>query len=108
MSPLTDLLSTSKSFKWSTECDNAFKAAKDLLCHAPVLSAPNFDLPFKLLVDISATVAGAVLLQEDSCGIDHPICYFEVLEIPMTLQYDEEGGPRLAVSSSAFRGLLGK
>ncbi len=51
VSPLTDLLSTAKSFKWSTECDNAFKAAKDLLCHAPVLSAPNFDLPFKLQVD---------------------------------------------------------
>lgn len=76
VSPLTDLLSTSKSFKWSTECDNAFKAAKDLLCHAPVLSAPNFDLPFKLQVDASATGAGAVLLQEDSRGIDHPICYF--------------------------------
>ncbi len=53
-----------------------FKAAKDLLCHAPVLSAPNFDLPFKLQVDASATGAGAVLLQEDSRGIDHPVCYF--------------------------------
>lgn len=76
VSSLTDLLSTTKSFKWSTECDKAFKAAKDLLCHAPVLSAPNFDLPFKLQIDASATGAGAVLLQEDSCGIDHPICYF--------------------------------
>lgn len=31
---------------------------------------------FKLEVDASATGAGAVLLQEDSQGIDHPVCYF--------------------------------
>lgn len=41
-----------------------------------MLSAPNFDLPFKLQVDASAAGAGAVLLQEDSRGIDHPVCYF--------------------------------
>ncbi len=76
VSPLTDLLSSERKFVWNPECKSAFQAAKDLLCNAPVLSAPNFTLPFQLQVDASAHGAGAVLLQEDSFGIEHPICYF--------------------------------
>ncbi|KAL0153620.1 hypothetical protein M9458_051100, partial [Cirrhinus mrigala] len=76
VAPLTDLLSTSKKFVWSQDCNYAFKAAKDLLCHAPVLSAPNFSLPFKLQVDASMSGAGAVLLQEDVTGVEHPVSYF--------------------------------
>lgn len=41
-----------------------------------VLAAPIFAAPFKLEVDASAAGAGALLLQEDSAGIDHPVCYF--------------------------------
>ncbi len=65
VSPLADLLSSSKTFIWSPACENAFEAAKDLLCFAPVLAAPEFTRPFKLEVDASAVGAGAVLLQED-------------------------------------------
>ena len=41
-----------------------------------VLSAPSFDRPFELAVDASDVAVGAVLLQEDSDGIDHPVCSF--------------------------------
>lgn len=54
----------------------AFEAVKDLLCHAPVPSHPNFSLSFKLEVYLCAIGAGAVLLQKDKMGIDHPFCYF--------------------------------
>ncbi len=74
--PLTDLLSDKRKFVWSTECERAFLSAKDLLCHAPILKAPDFHRPFKLHVDASSVGAGAVLLQEDNMGIDHPVCYF--------------------------------
>lgn len=74
--PLTDLLSPSKSFVWTAESQAAFETIKQLLCSSPVLAAPNFTLPFKLEVDASAVGAGAVLLQEDGEGIDHPICFF--------------------------------
>lgn len=47
-----------------------------MLCCALVLSAPDFSLPFKLEVDASTVRAGAVLLQEDEQGIDHPVSYF--------------------------------
>ncbi|XP_039872749.1 uncharacterized protein LOC120724566 [Simochromis diagramma] len=54
----------------------AFDSAKALLCSAPVLGAPDFTRAFKLEVDASAYGAGAILLQEDDRGIDHPVCYF--------------------------------
>lgn len=61
---------------WSLESQNAFDVITGLLCSSPVVSAPNFSLPFKLEVDVSTFGAGAVLLQEDSEGINHPVCYF--------------------------------
>lgn len=74
--PLTSLLSPSRTFLWSTECEHAFNAIKDLLCNAPVLAAPDFDSAFKLDVDASYVGAGAVLIQGGKDGIDHPVCYF--------------------------------
>lgn len=38
--------------------------------------APNFERPFKLEVNRNLCGAGAVLLQEDEQGIEHPVCYF--------------------------------
>ena len=43
---------------------------------APVLATPDFDKPFILTVDASDVGAGAVLLQEYSKGVNHPIGYF--------------------------------
>lgn len=74
--PLTALTSPSCQFIWTSECQNAFENLKGLLCCSPVLSAPDFCKPFKLEVDASAVGAGAVLLQEDKHGVDHPVSYF--------------------------------
>ena len=41
-----------------------------------IQSALSFDRPFELAVDASDVAVGAGLLQEDSDGIDHPLCYF--------------------------------
>ncbi len=51
-------------------------SAKDLLCHAPILKAPDFHRPFKLHGDVCSFGAGAVLLQEDNMSVDHPVRYF--------------------------------
>lgn len=75
VAPLTRLLSPSVSFEWTAECQSAFDSVKALLCTSPVLSAPDFQKPFKLEVDASSVGAGAVLLQEHD-GLDHPVCYF--------------------------------
>jgi len=76
VTPLTSLLCPSKKFEWSAECQNAFDCVKMLLCNAPVLVAPDCSRTFKLEVDASAVGAGAVLLQEDINGIDHPVSYY--------------------------------
>lgn len=74
--PLTSLLSPLVTFAWSTDCQHAFNCVKALLCGTPVLAAPDFEKPFKIEVDASTVGAGAVLVQEDSSGLDHPVCYF--------------------------------
>ena len=74
--PLTNLLKKSQKFLWSQDCQNAFDQLKAMLQNAPVLSAPDFDKPFKLAVDASDLGAGAVLFQADSNDIDHPVSYF--------------------------------
>ncbi|KAL6485896.1 hypothetical protein MHYP_G00052880 [Metynnis hypsauchen] len=71
--PLTDLLCANVEYRWSDDCQKAFEGLKSVLCSAPVLAAPNFSHPFKLDVDACDFGAGAVLLQEDSQGIDHPV-----------------------------------
>ncbi|KAL1254353.1 hypothetical protein QQF64_016582 [Cirrhinus molitorella] len=76
VTPLTNLLSPKQHFLWTNECQIAFETVKALLCNSPVLAAPRFDVPFKLEVDASAVGAGAVLLQEDVDGVEHPVCFF--------------------------------
>ncbi len=72
----SDLPSVKKPFVWSDACVHAFESCKALLRSAPILAAPNFNCPFQLEMDASASGAGAVLLHEDERGINHPICYF--------------------------------
>ena len=76
VSPLTNLLCKNMKFSWSCHCEQAFQKLKAILQSTPVLMAPNFHKAFKLAVDASDIGAGGVLLQEDSQGIDHPVCYF--------------------------------
>lgn len=75
VAPLTGLLKAKVKFIWSP-CQKAFEDVKSLLCSAPVLLAPSFNQPFKMQVDASHVGAGAVLLQADEQGIDHPISFF--------------------------------
>ena len=64
VSPLTDLLRKDKAWVWSAGCEAAFQAVKTALVEAPVLQAPNYDLPFEVVCDASDIGIGAVLLQE--------------------------------------------
>ena len=74
--PLTRLLRKDKEFLWNLECQGAFDRIKSLLVSAPVLTMPDFKKQFQLAIDASDYGAGAVLLQEDTKGIEHPISYF--------------------------------
>ena len=74
--PLTTLLRKNERFRWSDQCQEAFNKLKTILCNYPVLQAPDFARRFSLATDASDEAMGAVLLQQDDKGIEHPVAYF--------------------------------
>nr|GEV94291.1 hypothetical protein [Tanacetum cinerariifolium] len=61
--PMTRLLEKDTPFHFSKECVEAFQTLKRKLTEAPILIAPNWDMPFKLMCDASDFAIGAVLGQ---------------------------------------------
>nr|GFA37081.1 hypothetical protein [Tanacetum cinerariifolium] len=61
--PMTHLLEKNTPFVFSEDCIQAFQTLKKKLTEAPILIAPNWDLPFKLMCDASNFAIGAVLGQ---------------------------------------------
>nr|GEY05356.1 reverse transcriptase domain-containing protein [Tanacetum cinerariifolium] len=61
--PMTHLLKKNTSFIFSEDCIKAFQTLKKKLTEAPILIAPNWDLPFELMCDASDFAIGAVLGQ---------------------------------------------
>ena len=73
---LTNLLSKKVKFVWTDDCQLAFDKVKLLLQKSPVLKSPDYEKPFKLIIDSSDVGTGSVLVQEASDGLDHPVSYF--------------------------------
>ncbi|GJU82014.1 reverse transcriptase domain-containing protein [Tanacetum coccineum] len=61
--PMTHLLKKNTPFIFSDECIQAFETLKKKLTKAPILIAPDWDLPFELMCDASDFAIGAVLGQ---------------------------------------------
>nr|GEY27690.1 reverse transcriptase domain-containing protein [Tanacetum cinerariifolium] len=61
--PMTHLLEKDTPFILSKDCIKAFQTLKKKLTEAPILIAPNWDLPFELMCDASDFAIGAVLGQ---------------------------------------------
>ncbi|GKB61228.1 reverse transcriptase domain-containing protein [Tanacetum coccineum] len=61
--PMTRLLEKDTPFFFSKECIEAFQTLKKKLTEAPILVAPDWDLPFELMCDASDFAIGAVLRQ---------------------------------------------
>ena len=51
------------AFRWTTECDSAFKRLRDMLVTAPVLAYPKMDDNFELTTDASEVGISAILSQ---------------------------------------------
>ncbi|GJX82845.1 reverse transcriptase domain-containing protein [Tanacetum coccineum] len=62
--PMTHLLEKETPFFFSEECINSFNTLKRKLTEAPILIAPDWDLPFELMCDASDFAIGAVLGKE--------------------------------------------
>nr|GEV52694.1 reverse transcriptase domain-containing protein [Tanacetum cinerariifolium] len=85
--PMTHLLEKDTQFLFSKECVEAFQSLKRKLTEAPILIAPDWDLPFELMCDASDFAIGAVLGQQRfQCeiallGSTPPRVHIQVIEI---------------------------
>nr|GFC17885.1 DNA-directed DNA polymerase [Tanacetum cinerariifolium] len=61
--PMTHILEKNTPFIFSEDCIKAFQTLKKKLTEAPILIAPNWDLPFELMCDASDFAICAVLGQ---------------------------------------------
>ncbi|GJZ71860.1 reverse transcriptase domain-containing protein [Tanacetum coccineum] len=61
--PMTHLLEKETPFIFLKECIEAFNILKKKLTEAPILVAPDWDLPFEIMCDASDYAVGAVLGQ---------------------------------------------
>ncbi|CAN6562567.1 unnamed protein product [Malus baccata var. baccata] len=61
--PLCRLLQKEVAFEFDDACSTAFKQLKEVLTSAPIITPPDWNLPFELMCDASDYVIGAVLGQ---------------------------------------------
>ncbi|XP_031384834.1 uncharacterized protein LOC116198747 [Punica granatum] len=72
--PLCNLLEKDSAFVFNDNCLQAFNLLKEKLTSAPVIVAPNWELPFELMCDASDYAVGAVLGQRRG-KVFHAIYY---------------------------------
>ncbi|RDX91711.1 Retrovirus-related Pol polyprotein, partial [Mucuna pruriens] len=74
--PLSRLLQKDVDFNFDQPCIEAFQELKNILTSAPILQAPNWDLPFELMCDASNSALRAVLGQRAGASLPvHVITY---------------------------------
>ncbi|RWS03567.1 gag-pol fusion protein-like protein [Dinothrombium tinctorium] len=73
--PLRKLTFKDAEFKWTDDCEAAFKLLKKILCSEPILAHFDDDKEPILKTDASNEAIGVVLAQEDDEGIERVIAY---------------------------------
>lgn len=68
--------------RWTIDDDCKFKALKEKLVNAPVLSLPDLNRPFGLFTNVEKGIAFGILTQE-WCGARKPIAYLSKLLDPV-------------------------
>jgi hypothetical protein len=63
--PLTKLLRNEVDFKWTEDQETAKQLLIKTITEAPILQAPDFNIPFTVTTDASLKALGAVLSQND-------------------------------------------
>ena len=63
--PLYKLLEKDAKFTWDADCQKSFEELNAYLTTAPIMRAPNWQLPFEVMCDASDMAIGAVLGQRE-------------------------------------------
>ncbi|KAL6324780.1 hypothetical protein AAG906_018307 [Vitis piasezkii] len=63
--PLCELLVKDAKFIWDDRCQRSFEELKIFLTTAPIVRAPNWQLPFKVMCNVSDFAIGVVLEQRE-------------------------------------------
>ena len=71
---MSKLLQKDVAFEFNEECKRAFDKLKELLCSAPIIQPPNWELSFEIMCDANNFVIGAMLGQRVG-RVPHAICY---------------------------------
>nr|GEY69956.1 reverse transcriptase domain-containing protein [Tanacetum cinerariifolium] len=100
--PMTRLLEKDTSFIFSKECVKAFQTLKRKLTEAPILIAPNWDMPFEIMCDASDFAIGAVLGQRQDKHF-RPIHYASKTVTEAESNYTTTEKEMLAVKDSKAR-----
>ncbi|XP_019255156.1 PREDICTED: uncharacterized protein LOC109233746 [Nicotiana attenuata] len=74
VNPLCKLLEKDVKFIFDEKCMESFELLKHKLTTTPIITAPNWDLPFELMCDASDVAVGAVLGQRIN-KMFHPVYY---------------------------------
>ncbi|CAC5423727.1 unnamed protein product [Mytilus coruscus] len=75
LKPLNQLLEKERIWRWTDDCENAFKKAKELITSDQVLTHYNPELPVRLACDASPFGLGAVLSHVMPDGSERPISF---------------------------------
>ena len=73
--PFYKLLEKDAKFVWDEDCQTSFEELKAYLTTAPIMRAPNWKLPFKVMCDASDLAIGAVLRKME--GRKPYVVYYE-------------------------------
>ncbi|GJV57388.1 reverse transcriptase domain-containing protein [Tanacetum coccineum] len=79
--PMTHLLEKETPFFFSEECIESFNTLKRKLTEAPILIAPDWDLPFELMCDASDFAIGANSMLRSETKKEQKICRPESFQI---------------------------
>ena len=95
--PLNDLLIQNRTFEWTEECQESFDILRNALISAPILAYPDFNKPFLLMTDASATGLGVVLSQQSEDKQEKVIAYASRVLQPAERNYSVTERECLAV-----------
>ncbi|GKC99140.1 reverse transcriptase domain-containing protein, partial [Tanacetum coccineum] len=96
--PMTHLFEKETPFIFSTECREAFETLKKKLTEAPILVAPDWDLPFKIMYDAMYTDHSALkylLAKQDAKP--RLLCWILLLQEFDVIIRDKKGAENLTV-----------